>query len=120
MSFSELNSVEHYIIHQLSGVNLNTAADKVAEDSPVHGVQWVYKSPEELSRGINEVLLEGELQAALIRLNPEIAARPELADEVIHELRAILISVNHSGLVKANEEFFQWMTGEKTFRTWCC
>jgi type I restriction enzyme R subunit len=114
MSFSELNSVEHYIIHQLSGVNLNTAADKVAEDSPVHGVQWVYKSPEELSRGINEVLLEGELQAALIRLNPEIAARPELADEVIHELRAILISVNHSGLVKANEEFFQWMTGEKT------
>lgn len=24
MSFNELNSVEHYIIHQLSGVNLNS------------------------------------------------------------------------------------------------
>jgi type I restriction enzyme R subunit len=114
MSFSELNSVEHYIIHELSGVNLNAPAEKVAEDSPAHGLQWVYKSPEELSRGVNEVLVEGELQAALIRLNPEIAAQAELADEVIHELRAILISVNHSGLVKANEEFFQWMTGEKT------
>jgi type I restriction enzyme, R subunit len=114
MSFSELNSVEHYIIHELSGVNLNAPAEKVAEDSPVHGAQWVYKSPEELSRGVNEVLGESELQSALIRLNPEIAARPELADEVIHKLRAILISVNHSGLVKANEEFFLWMTGEKT------
>ncbi len=114
MSFSELNSVEHYIIHQLSGVNLNAPANKMAEDSPVHYSHWVYKSPQELSRGVNEVLLEGELQAALIRLNPEITARPELADEVIHKLRAILISVNHSGLVKANEEFFKWMSGEKT------
>ncbi len=114
MSFSELNSVEHYIIHQLSGVNLNASADKVAEASPEHGVHWVYKSLQELSRGINEVLLEDELQAALIRLNPEIAMRQELADEVIHKLRAILISVNHSGLVKANEEFLKWMSGEKT------
>lgn len=24
MAFTELNSVEHYIIHQISGVNLNT------------------------------------------------------------------------------------------------
>jgi type I restriction enzyme R subunit len=114
MSFSELNSVEHYIIHQLSGVNLNTTAGKVAEDSPAYGAHWAYKSPQELSRGVNEVLLEDELQAALIRLNPDIAARPELADEVIHKLRAILIAVNHSGLVKANEEFFKWMSGEKT------
>ena len=74
MSFSELNSVEHYIIHQLSGINLNAPGDKVAEDSPSHELQWVYKSPEELSRGVNEVLVESKLQAALIRLNPEIAA----------------------------------------------
>ncbi|OVE74481.1 DEAD/DEAH box helicase, partial [bacterium B17] len=31
-----------------------------------------------------------------------------------YKLRAILISVNQVGLVKANEEFFQWLTGEKT------
>ena len=47
-------------------------------------------------------------------MNPEINAKPELADEVIYKLRAILISVNQVGLVKANEEFFKWMTGEKT------
>lgn len=115
MSFSELNSVEHYIIHQLSGVNLNLSADEVAECPSVnHGARWVYKTQQELSRSVNEVLVESELKAALIRLNPDIAARPELVDEVIHKLRAILISVNHFGLVKANEEFFKWMTGEKT------
>ena len=51
-----------------------------------------------------------DLKAALIRLNPEIAAKPELADEVIYKLRAILISVNQIGLVKANEEFFEAKT----------
>jgi len=114
LSFSELNSVEHYILHRLSGVNLNSSVNEVVEAGPAYNAQWKYKSSDELSRGVNEVLLEDELQKALIRLNPEIAAKPELADEVIYKLRAVLLSVNHSGLVKANEEFFKWMTGEKT------
>lgn len=112
MSFNELNSVEHYIIHQLSGANLNNGF--VAEPKSSYGSQWVYKTPEELNRSVNEVLIESELKAALIRLNPEIALRNELADEVIYKLRAILLSVNQVGLVKANEEFFLWMQGEKT------
>jgi len=112
MGFTELNSVEHYIIHQLSGVNLN--AKQVQEPQKAFGVKWRFQSAEELKRGVNEVLVEAELVKALIRLNPEIAATPSLADEVIHKLRAILISVNQVGLVKANEEFFAWMTGEKT------
>jgi len=112
MSFTELNSVEYYIIHQLSGVNLNS--DSVAEPQGTYGAEWVYKSPQELNRGVNEVLAEGELKEALIRLNPEIEQKPELADEVIYKLRAILLSVNQVGLVKANEEFFKWLTGEKT------
>mgnify|MGYP000562810027 CR=1 FL=1 len=49
-----------------------------------------------------------------VRVNPDIAAKPELADEVIYKLRAVLIAVNQVGLVKANEEFYKWMTGEKT------
>lgn len=116
MGFTELNSVEHYIIHQMTGVNLNDAHHKnqVSEPQKTFGVQWQFQSPEELGRGINEVLVESELVKALIRLNPEIEANPNLADEVIHKLRAILISVNQVGLVKANEEFFAWMTGEKT------
>ncbi|UOB73648.1 HsdR family type I site-specific deoxyribonuclease [Pseudoalteromonas sp. APM04] len=117
MGFTELNSVEHYIIHQMTGVNFNVSHGKneVSEPKPKSfGIQWQFQSPEQLGRGVNEVLVESELVKALIRLNPEIEANPNLADEVIHKLRAILISVNQVGLVKANEEFFAWMTGEKT------
>lgn len=112
MSFNELNSVENYIIHQLSGVNLNT--NEVAQPKPSYGAQWQFQSAEQLQRGVNEVLVETEVKDALIRLNPEISANPNLADEVIYKLRAILLAVNQVGLVKANEEFFKWLTGEKT------
>ena len=113
MGFTELNSVEHYIIDQMSGVNLNQG--QVTKD-PVkpYGAEWQFQSPEQLGRGVNEVMVESQVKEALLRLNPEIEAKPELADEVIYKLRAILISVNQIGLVKANEEFFQWLTGEKT------
>ncbi len=112
MAFNELNSVEHYIIHQLTGMNLNT--DSFSEPDLEYGVQWNYKSAQELDRSVNEVLLEAALKNALIRLNPQIETQPELADEVIYKLRAILISVNQIGLVKANEEFFKWLSGDKT------
>ncbi|MCR9015727.1 type I restriction endonuclease subunit R [Aquiflexum gelatinilyticum] len=112
MSFNELNSVEHYIIHQLSGVNLNFQGS--SEPKTSYGLQWQYMSAVDLNRSVNEVLMEQDLKDALVRLNPEIAAKPELADEVIYKLRAILISVNQIGLVKANEEFFKWLGGDKT------
>lgn len=112
MGFNELNSVEHYIIHQLSGLNLNNLA--LQEPKAEYGLVWQYKSAADLDRSVNEVLIEQELKEALIRLNPEIAVKNELADEVIYKLRAILISVNQIGLVKANEEFFKWLAGDKT------
>jgi type I restriction enzyme R subunit len=112
MSFTELNSVEHYIIHQLSGLNLNSGIFSEPKES--YGLKWKFKSASDLNRSVNEVLLESELKEALIRLNPEILANPNLADEVIYKLRAILISVNQIGLVKANEEFFKWLIGDKT------
>ena len=59
-------------------------------------------------------MVESKLKDALIRLNTDIAAKPELADEVIYKLRAVLIAVNQIGLVKANEEFFQMDDWEKT------
>ena len=112
MSFNELNSVENYIIKQLTGVNLNT--NQVSEGTSSYGDFWKYKSPQELNRSVNEVLIEADLKEALIRLNPEIKQNPELADEVIYKLRAILISVHQVGLVRANEEFFKWLQGDKT------
>ena len=115
MSFSELNSVEHYIIHQLSGYQSQYCGRQSRRRRAALMMCSGFTSRRmSFHAGSMRCWLRHELQAALIRLNPEIAARPELADEVIHKLRAILISVNHSGLVKANEEFFLWMTGEKT------
>ena len=59
------------------------------------------------------MLVEPYLREALIRLNPEIAAQPDRADEVIYQLRAILLSVRSDGLVRANEDFTAWLRGEK-------
>ena len=73
MSFNELNSVENYIIKELTGVNLNT--NIVSEDKSLYGDYWQYKSPLELNRSVNEVLLESELKQSLIRLNPEITKK---------------------------------------------
>ncbi|MCC9138711.1 type I restriction endonuclease subunit R [Pontibacter silvestris] len=112
MSFNELNSVEHYIVQQLSGVNLNHT--NWADEQVSYGFQWQYKPASAIARGVNEVLVEIELREALIRINPEIAQSPERADEVIYKLRTILLAVNQAGLVKANEEFAKWLTGEKT------
>ena len=58
--------------------------------------------------------MESWVREALIALNPEIAEQPCRADEVIYALRAILLSVNGDGLVRANENFTQWLRGEKT------
>jgi len=112
MAFNELNSVEHFVIHQLSGVNLNRQT--ISEPAATYGVQWNYQPASELQRGINEVLVEPELKTALIRLNPEITRNPALADEVIYKLWAVFLTVNQVGLVKTNEEFFKWLAGEKT------
>lgn len=68
-----------------------------------------------LPRAEMDVLLEGIVKNALIRLNPEIAEEPARADEVIYQLRAILISARTSPHpVVANEEFMAWLTGQKS------
>ena len=112
MIFNEENTVENFIIHKLSGVNLN--ANAVSDEKYEYGPKWQYRSPEDLGRDVKDILIESELKRALIRINPEIQENPELADEVIYKLRAILLSVNQTGLVRANEEFTKWLQGEKT------
>ena len=106
MAFNELNSVEYFIIDQLTGINLNQHG-MLKEDSVPYGeeAKWKYIPPELLPREITDVFIEKELKEALIRLNPAIKQNPERAEEVIHKLRAILISVGNVGLVRANEKF---------------
>lgn len=113
MSFNEINSVENFVIKTMTGVNLNDT-QALHEPMPSYGAQWIYTPASELPREITEVLIETELKQALVKLNPEIAALPERADEVIYKLRSILLSVNSTGLVRANEEFAEWLKGNKT------
>ena len=111
MSFNEINAVENYVIMTMTGVNLNDTGS-VHEDSAPYGAQWRYMPSSELHREITEVMVETEVKNAIVRLNPEIAAQPDRADEVIYKLRSILLSVNSTGLVRANEEFAKWLRGE--------
>lgn len=121
MSFTEINSVENFVIKAMTGVNLNTPSPvgegqgvRVCEPPAHYGARWEYVPATALQREITEVLVETEVKKALVRLNPEIAAQPERADEVIYKLRSILLSVNSTGLVRANEKFAEWLKGRKT------
>ena len=78
------------------------------------GLGWHHLPAEHVPRGINEVLVEPWVRDALVRLNPEIAAVPDRADEVIYKLRAILLSVRSDGLIRANEEMTAWLRGERS------
>ena len=78
------------------------------------GLGWTYVHGPSLERESSDVLLESVLKGALVRLNPEIAAEPERADEVIYKLRAVISGVAGGGLVGANEEFMSWVCGERS------
>ena len=115
MSFNELNTVEHFFVHCLTGVNLNdvNGSNVIVEQVPKYDkVQWRFVPSDQLGRDITEVLLEKELKESLCRLNPDINRNPENAEEVVRKLRAILISVANVGLVRANEEFSKWLRNE--------
>ncbi|MBM3841540.1 MAG: hypothetical protein FJ398_27075, partial [Verrucomicrobia bacterium] len=70
---------------------------------------WEYAPAADVPRQAGEVMVEPWLRLALIRLNPEIANQPDRADEVIYALRAILLAVQADGLVRANENFMDWL-----------
>jgi len=76
--------------------------------------RWDYLPAAQLPRQSGDVMVEPWVREALIKLNPEIAAQPDRADEVIYNLRACLLSVQADGLVRANENFMAWLRGEKS------
>ncbi len=117
--FNESNTVEAYVRDLLAGPikasPTNTFEEPIANCGlSQKGIGWRYAAPSEVPRQIQEVLVERWLRDALIRLNPEIAAQPDRADEVLYKLRAILLSVRSDGLVRANEEMTAWMRGERS------
>jgi len=59
MYFTELNSVEYFIIHKLTGVNLNKYADgQVSDESDSSDIKWRYVESDLLQREITDVLFE--------------------------------------------------------------
>jgi type I restriction enzyme R subunit len=126
MSFTESNTVERMILEALSSRSSGSGGALVLRELPPGwggslggdmagaAAHWEYVPATEVPRQPGDVMVEGWLRLALIRLNPEIAAQPDRADEVIYALRAILLSVQADGLVRANENFMAWLRGEKT------
>ncbi len=96
MAFDEANTVEAMVLERMTKPG------------------WTYIHGPSLERSISDVLLESVLAGALVRLNPDIAAQPERADEVIYKLRAVISGVLGGGLVGANEEFMSWVRGERS------
>jgi type I restriction enzyme, R subunit len=117
VTFNEANTVEAFIRDRLcSGITHHTAIGPglARRSGQISGLGWHYLSPGNLPRQPQEALVENHLSEALIRLNPAIAAEPDRVDDVLYRLRAIIMGVRSDGLVKANEEFAAWLTGEKS------
>ena len=115
--FNEANTVEAFVRDRLcGGVTHRTAVGPglARHHGALSGLGWHFLAPQSLGRLPQGVLAESHLRESLIRLNPEIAAQPDRADDVLYRLRAILMGVRGDGLVKANEEFTAWLTGERS------
>lgn len=78
------------------------------------GVKWTYCHGEALPKQVGDIFVDDWLKDALCLLNPAIAANPDYADEVIYKLRGLILEAKHTGLVKANENFNEWLSAEKT------
>jgi len=69
----------------------------------------------QLPRSDGDVLLESVVKKSLARMNPEIADDPRRADEVLYHLRAIILSARYTpNPVVANEQFAEWLIGQKS------
>lgn len=117
MSFNESNTVEAYLRDLLcGGITHHTAVGPglSRRTGRISGLGWHYLAPSNVPRQPQDVFVESFVRDALVRLNPEIAAQPDRADEVLYKLRAIVLSVRSDGLIKANEEFTAWMRGDRS------
>ncbi|MCK6502473.1 type I restriction endonuclease subunit R [Myxococcota bacterium] len=117
MSFTESSTVENLVRDLLcGGVTHHTAVGPglARRQGKVSGLGWHYHAPTDIPRQPQDVLVESWVRDALIRLNPEIAAVPDRADEVLYKLRAIVLAVRSDGLIKANEELTAWLRGDRS------
>ena len=118
--FNESNTVESYLCDLLAGPIKATPSNQIGEPPALsylpskQGTGWIYAPPSSVPRQAHEVWVETWLRQALLKLNPEITAQPDRADEVLYKLRAIVLSVRSDGLIRANEEMTAWLRGERS------
>ncbi len=97
--FNEQTVTENGIIDRLKGLS---------------GVKWSYCHGENLPKQAQDIFVDEWLKDALCSLNPDIGRQPDYADEVIYKLRGVVLEARHTGLVKANENFQEWLMADKT------
>lgn len=97
--FNEQTVTENGIIDRLQGLS---------------GAKWTYCHGESLPKKAQDIFVDEWLKDALCSLNPDIAKQPDYADEVIHKLRGLILEARNTGLVKANENFQEWLMAEKS------
>jgi type I restriction enzyme R subunit len=115
--FNEANTVEAFVCNILCGKIIQPAPPQPGLSrfsKKILGVGWHCLPSQIIPRQPQEVFVETFVRDALIRLNPEIAANPNRAEEVLYRLRAIVLSVRSDGLIRANEEFTTWLRGDRT------
>jgi len=117
MTFTESSTVETLVRDLLcGGITHHTAVGPgfARRHGKLSGLGWHYLSSANIPRQPHEVFVEDWVREALMRLNPEIAAVPDRADEVLYKLRAIVLAVRSDGLLKANEELTAWLRGDRS------
>ncbi len=97
--FNELTVTENGIIDRLKSLSC---------------IKWTYCHGEALPKKAQDIFVDEWLKDALCSLNSDIAKQPAYADEVIYKLRGVILEARHTGLVKANENFHEWLMAEKT------
>ncbi|WP_437757568.1 type I restriction endonuclease subunit R [Sorangium sp. So ce1389] len=114
--FNEASTVEKLVRDLLCGSSTHhtAGAGLARRNGKLAGLGWHYLAPANIPRQPHEVFVEDWIRDALIRLNPEIAAVPDRADEVLYKLRAIVLAVRSDGLLKANEELTAWLRGDRS------
>lgn len=75
---------------------------------------WEFIEADELGRSKTDVLIEEHVIDALKRLNPILAEKPHLIDEVMPKLRAVILSVQDDGLIATNERMMSWLRGNQS------
>lgn len=94
--FTELNSVQEPVLNLLKAAG------------------WRYVRGDRLNRAEEQPLIESEVTAAIIRLNPLVAAEPARADEILSRLRMLTLTAPDDGLVAANRAFMAWLRGRES------